>query len=502
MSDEASEPTEVEENDEVDGWKDDELSIVFTDIMLKAARRTYENAQKIMSPDDPRMILINSALWTWMLKVMGMVHDENESKAITDTLQKLSKDPIWKELRSYLLKSETQLLNNAETKKYHSYVRACATMFIAKAADTTVCTFAQLANEWAKDVNFEWVIVDEATKMNEPQMIQIWRESADLVLMIGDQAQLGPTTLSKGQENPFVKQLAFSPFQRFLDNGYPYMMLREVMRSTAGLETMCSDVFYSSQLKPGIRTSLEDRPLSSVWQKQMQVKYPDLKPEPQGLVYPVFISTTSESASEMQGGTSRINKKNMAAVMNHLLWIVCDAKIVEPGEIGIVAPYAGQVEGYRAIMKQMPEQEPGYMWSALRIGTTEWFQGREAPYMIVDLVRGSNDHGDLGFVSEGRRLNVLFSRQKEALVIFGDKDCVTYLETGDQTEDLKISKTREERNRNLTKVFTWLEAHGRYVILPADATSNKYVTIETTEPEAANSGFDNVEIDLGAADGW
>ena len=204
------------------------------------------------------------------------------------------------------------------------------------------------------------------------------------------------------------------------------MMLREVMRSTTGLEAMCSDLFYSNKLKPGIRTSLKDRPLSTVWQKEIHLKYPTLRAEPSDLVYPVFLGISSESKTETIGGTSRINSVNLAVVIDHLLWIVCEVEIAKPGQIGIASPYAGQVEYYRRTMKKIQDDKPEEDWSAVRIGTIEWFQGREAPHMIVDFVRGSNDFGDLGFMSEGRRLNVLLSRQKEALVIVGDKDCVKY----------------------------------------------------------------------------
>ena len=42
-----------EEIDDADAWKDDELTILFSDLMLKSAQAKYENAKKIMSPDDP-----------------------------------------------------------------------------------------------------------------------------------------------------------------------------------------------------------------------------------------------------------------------------------------------------------------------------------------------------------------------------------------------------------------------------------------------------------------
>lgn len=41
--------------DSVTGWKDDELSIAFTDLLLQETQRTYEKAYSIISPKDPRI---------------------------------------------------------------------------------------------------------------------------------------------------------------------------------------------------------------------------------------------------------------------------------------------------------------------------------------------------------------------------------------------------------------------------------------------------------------
>ena len=64
--------------------------------------------------------------------------------------------------------------------------------------------------------------------------------------------------------------------------------------------------------------------------------------------------------------------------------------MAEPSEIGIVTPYAGQVERYCDVIKKIQEDKPNDKRSALHIGTTELLQGKEAPYMIADPVRGSN----------------------------------------------------------------------------------------------------------------
>lgn len=55
--------------------KDDKLAIVFNDLMLNAAEENYENAKATMHPEDPRMKIRKSALWTWVLKVLGMIEN-------------------------------------------------------------------------------------------------------------------------------------------------------------------------------------------------------------------------------------------------------------------------------------------------------------------------------------------------------------------------------------------------------------------------------------------
>ena len=45
-----------------DGWRDDQLSLVFTNILTNATESKYENAKRMISPEDPRMKEIESAL--------------------------------------------------------------------------------------------------------------------------------------------------------------------------------------------------------------------------------------------------------------------------------------------------------------------------------------------------------------------------------------------------------------------------------------------------------
>ena len=44
-----------EETQIAEGWKDDNMSIIFNDKMLKESFTIYKKTQKIIKPDDPRI---------------------------------------------------------------------------------------------------------------------------------------------------------------------------------------------------------------------------------------------------------------------------------------------------------------------------------------------------------------------------------------------------------------------------------------------------------------
>ena len=83
------------------------------------------------------------------------------------------RSPEWKCLRGLMIKSEEQELNMAQWSAYGKLIEKCATVFVKEAAHTTVYTIAQLTNEWSKEIKFDWIIVNEATKINDAQFVQI-----------------------------------------------------------------------------------------------------------------------------------------------------------------------------------------------------------------------------------------------------------------------------------------------------------------------------------------
>jgi superfamily I DNA and/or RNA helicase len=81
---------------------------------------------------------------------------------------------------------------------------------------------------------------------------------------------------------------------------------------------------------------------------------------------------------------------------------------LEPAEGALITPYGAQA---RLLRRNAP---PG-----LEVGTVDGFQGREKEVILLSLVR-SNDTGEVGFLSDTRRMNVAMTRARRLLIVVGD----------------------------------------------------------------------------------
>ena len=59
------------------------------------------------------------------------------------------------------------------------------------------------------------------------------------------------------------------------------------------------------------------------------------------------------------------------------------------------------------------------MTERLTIDTIDGFQGQERDLILISLVR-SNARGEIGFLSDTRRMNVALTRARRKLIVIGD----------------------------------------------------------------------------------
>ena len=132
---------------------------------------------------------------------------------------------------------------------------------------------------------------------------------------------------------------------------------------------------------------------------------------------------------------SRQNKLEAEAVVSLLHHFENKEQVV------ILAPYKGQVELIRSLLPEHKQQ--------IQVHTTDGFQGKEADFVILSLVRNNILSGRRrwGFVTDPHRLNVALSRAKEGLLIVSSMQQINESEM-------------EQGQDHLQQVLSYIEKHG------------------------------------------
>jgi len=172
--------------------------------------------------------------------------------------------------------------------------------------------------------------------------------------------------------------------------------------------------FYHGKLKTGI-TAADRPPL-------------------QGFRWPqkdAGIAFRHSEGPESREGESRQNLREAEIVLEILADVLAE-KELGVLDVGIVSPYAAQV---RLLRKTLRRELPGRLrrhgvdltgglpgrqgQRALEIASVDAFQGREKELIIFSAVR-SNKHGNVGFLQDWRRLNVMITRARRGLIVVGN----------------------------------------------------------------------------------
>ncbi len=268
---------------------------------------------------------------------------------------------------------------------------------VLERAQVVCVTLASLDSGVLSHEEFDLALLDEATQATEPLALLGFLR-APKVILAGDPQQLPPTVLSPEA----AKQgLSVSLFERLLgDHGEGVKrMLREQYRMNTPIMSFPSKEMYGGELRA--HPSVADRTLADVLPPGTTVDAPPV----------LLLDTAGKGFDEEQEPDtgSLFNRGEADLVVARVKELL--AAGLEPRELAVITPYRAQAHALRERVEPLsPDVE---------VDTVDAFQGREKDAILVSLTR-SNSEGQIGFLSDLRRMNVALTRARRHLFVVGD----------------------------------------------------------------------------------
>ncbi len=310
---------------------------------------------------------------------------------------------------------------------------------------------------------FDVLVVDEATQATEPDLLVALRHCPPHVVLVGDHMQLPPTVLSHGARHA---GLGVSTFERLVLSGRHVQMLTEQYRMHPCLSAFPSAHFYRGQLVDRVTAAARRAPLGFPWPdhaRPLAVLAVTEGRESGGVVGRKRPIADDDDDAGGGGGGGRggrggggMSLANLAeaeaivAAVQRLLAPPLQPPPHQPhhqpphqphhelppptlraSDIGVITFYRAQAE---AIRERLCRAHCG----DVECSTVDGFQGREKDVVLLSCVRAqpggaadagggargggpSHGHGartpNLGFLHDGRRVNVALTRAKRGLII-------------------------------------------------------------------------------------
>jgi hypothetical protein len=297
------------------------------------------------------------------------------------------------------------------------------------ATTTGAAQFKDLLSSKAAGV----VIIEEAGEVLEAHILSaLHSEATKHLIMIGDHQQLRPkvesfqlTTVSGGGY-----QLDCSLFERLVLSKLPSVTLGVQHRMRPEISELIRNQTYPL---------LQDHPSVS--------SFPDIKGVTKNVV---FIDHRVPEDGEIGDGKEDV--RSLKTKSNNFEAELCIAVVrffllqgYSPDRIVVLTPYLGQLlKILHLVRSQLKEatafvsekdcrdlddigelssletaQQDSHGSKSVRCSSIDNFQGEEADIVVISLVR-SNPRGDIGFMKEAQRVNVLMSRARHGMFFLGN----------------------------------------------------------------------------------
>jgi superfamily I DNA and/or RNA helicase len=249
-----------------------------------------------------------------------------------------------------------------------------------------------------RNLEYNTVVIDEAGQALEPACwIPILK--AKKVILAGDHCQLSPTIKSNEAAKNGLSETLLEKCIKLHPEAVT--LLEEQYRMNENIMGYSSSVFYENKLKAheSVAKSLlfdNDFPL-------------------------LFIDTAGCGFEEKLEGTSSTNPDEAAFVFKHIKLFINELSKKDTLDnfpsIAVISPYKQQINLLKTQFEHSPDLQK--YKENISVNTIDSFQGQERDIVYINLTR-SNDKGEIGFLSDIRRMNVAMTRARKKLVVIGD----------------------------------------------------------------------------------
>lgn len=339
-------------------------------VTLAAQQDEHDGQKEIRKMDDERHRLINQ-LRRKNARGTGLPYQER--REMENQIESL-----WKSARDHEFAIRRQIVQSAQV-----------------VLSTHGGVGAPLARE-----RFDLIVMDEASQATEP-LSWIPITLGKKVVFAGDANQLPPTIYSKEAAERGLATTLFDRLKKHLPSGVQHL-LRVQYRMHKTIMEFSSRSFYGGKL-------IADKSVADHTADELpRVKPTDLTRQPF-----VFIDTAGAGFDETWNELleSRENEGEadlIKKIYDELRW-----SGVKPEHIAVLTPYVAQVKKIKLLIHE----------KGAEIGSIDSFQGREKEAVILGLVR-SNSRGEVGFLSDTRRMNVGMTRARRLLIVVGDSSTI------------------------------------------------------------------------------
>ena len=324
----------------------------------------------------------------------------------------------WATLRKYLQDyGEGNEFSADDMKEMGEHLARLREYTIANAA-FIVCTHSAAGQDYiGKFYRPELICMDEITRCSEPDLIPTLScyDQCPSWVLVGDTNQLLPVVHTanlrsdEGGHN-FSEQVRLSIAHRLQASKFPnHVLLRTQHRATPALADIYSSAIYDSMLQNGDTTSIEQRPIAAAAREFNKDKF---KIESEI----VALDVTSSYEAQANANHSTYNEENVCISVNLLEQILSNENIMKDRPlICIATPYEAQYHAYMSAIPAIKAKFPAFA-DRIHCDKVDGLQGAEFDIVICDMTITSR----AGFLKDKGRLNVFFSRAKNAQYVIAN----------------------------------------------------------------------------------